>query len=82
MTKLPMLGAPLIGEPPAHVMRMLDEANELGQRLAALEDFSDTPIFKALVLQDQHLMQAQSATMQAYLRILLMRIDRTKKKEH
>jgi hypothetical protein len=69
----------LIGlNPPAppHVLRMAEEADEIGIKLLAIENFENTNIFKSLDAFDQHLLQAQFATMQAYLRILLLRIER------
>lgn len=70
----------LIGQIPPHVQRMLDESNQLGQRLAALDAFTDTRHFKELEPFDQHLLHIQKDTMQAYLRVLLMRIERTQPK--
>lgn len=81
MSKLPMLGGPkIIGGPPKHVQLMLEEADILGQRLMALEAFMDTPQFEAVHELDRHLLHAQNNCMQGYLRILLVRINRTKPK--
>lgn len=79
--KLPMLGGPkLIGQPPKHVQLMLEEADILGQRLMAMDEFMDLPQFEALAEIERHLLHAQNSAMQAYLRILLVRINRTKPK--
>ena len=61
---------------PPHVQRMLEESNQLGQRLLALDDFTNTNVFKALPELDQQLLLSQGAPMQAYLRILTLRIQR------
>lgn len=79
--KLPMLGGPkLIGQPPKHVQLMLEEADILAQRVLAMDQFMDTPQFDAVTELDRHLLHAQNSAMQAYLRILLVRINRTKPK--
>lgn len=70
----------LLGQIPPHVQRMLEESNQLGQRLAALDAFTDSKFFKELDGLDQHLLHIQKDTMQAYLRVLLMRIERTQPK--
>lgn len=83
MTKAPIIGQqPLIGQPPAHVLRMLEESNQLGQRLAALDAFTETNVFEAMNEIDKHLMKIQAANMQAYLRVLVMRIERATPKAH
>lgn len=73
-------GTPLIGQPPKHIQLMLEEADVLGQRLAAIDEFCELPQFEALNQFERHLLQAQSAAMQTYLRILLMRITRASPK--
>lgn len=70
----------LLGQIPPRVRSMLDESNQLGQRLAALDAFTDTKDFKALEPMDQHLLKIQQDNMQAYLRVLLLRIERTQPK--
>lgn len=70
----------LLGQIPPHVQIMLDESNQLGQRLAALDAFTDSRHFKELEPMDQHLLKIQQDSMQAYLRVLLLRIERTKPK--
>lgn len=70
----------LLGQIPPRVRSMLDESNQLGQRLAALDAFTNTKDFKALEPMDQHLLKIQQDNMQSYLRVLLLRIERTQPK--
>jgi hypothetical protein len=61
---------------PPYVLLMGREADNLSTALLAIENFEDTNVFKGLDPFDQHLLQAQAAAMSAYLRILLLRIER------
>lgn len=70
------------GTIPLHVQRMMEEGDQLGQRLAALDAFTETVAFKGLHDTDQHLLKIQRDTMQAYLRVLVMRIERATARKH
>lgn len=79
MANIPIIGGkkPLIGEVPLHVQRMLEEGNQLGQRLAALNLLIDGDYFTRLDPLDQQLLKLQESNMAAYLRVLTMRVERT-----
>ena len=53
--------------------RLKAEGDELAIKLVKLGQFTETPAYHALDEQDQMYLQAQLATMTAYLTILTMR---------
>lgn len=63
---------------PPHVDRMITEGGELAEKAQKLTTFMEGPAFSDLDKVDQQLLQAQYASMAAYLTILNMRIARAK----
>ena len=61
---------------PPHMQRVVAEGDQLAQRLAAINAFKDTDIFKALDPLDAHLLTLQAEVMQSYLHILTIRLAR------
>lgn len=68
---------PKPGTPTApHIRRMMEEGDQLAQRLGALKNFVQTELFKELAPIDAHILSLQGEVMQAYLHILTIRLAR------
>lgn len=61
---------------PPHVQRMVEERDQLEDRLTKLTAFFDTDTFVGLDEHDRVLMQSQASLMTAYRDILNARIER------
>lgn len=62
---------------PPHIQRMMQEGDELAQRLGKLNAFvHEGPSFKGLPAIDAHLLTLQAEVMQSYLHILTIRLAR------
>lgn len=60
---------------PPHIQRIVDEAEELNEKIKKLDAFiKDNPIFKEQSAIDQQLMKRQLTVMEEYLEILDMRL--------
>ncbi|MDN6228453.1 MAG: hypothetical protein L0J12_04410 [Enterobacterales bacterium] len=58
-----------------HQQRVVDEANELEDKLTKLSAFIESsPVFAGLDSMQQDLLKAQAGAMSAYLQILKLRI--------
>ena len=58
-----------------HQQRVVDEANELEDKLTKLSAFIESsPVFAGLDSMQQDLLKAQAGVMSAYLQILKLRI--------
>lgn len=58
-----------------HQQRVVDEKNELGERLEKLLAFRQTELYKSLPEQEQELLYFQSQAMKHYHEILEQRIE-------
>lgn len=58
-----------------HQQRVVDEKNELGERLEKLMVFRGTQLYKSLPEQEQELLYFQSQAMKHYYEILEQRIE-------
>lgn len=58
-----------------HQQRVVDEAHELGERLAKLRAFIGTPFFYGLSFDEQARLVRQESAMRTYYGILLERIE-------
>ena len=65
-----------MNEMPPHVQRMIEEGEQLADRVEKLGAFLVGPIYKTLPDDDQVLMSAQVGAMTAYLQVLTLRISR------
>lgn len=63
-------------ETPPHVARMIEEGEQLADRVEKLGAFLVGPIYPTLAETDQTLMSAQAGAMTAYLQVLSLRIAR------
>jgi hypothetical protein len=63
---------------PPHMKRVMEEGDQLSERLSKLGTFMQTPGFKALMGEDQILLSTQFAAMTAYLNILTIRVTRAR----
>ncbi len=61
---------------PAHVERMIAEADQVGERVEKLGDFLGGETYSQLPGMDQSLLNAQMGAMTAYLAVLMLRIER------
>lgn len=61
---------------PAHVQRMLEERNQLQDRLSKLNTFIGTDSFITLDEKDQELLEQQAGQMDGYLTVLNCRLGR------
>lgn len=59
-----------------HQARVVDEKNELDDKLGKLEGFLATDLFRGLPDEDRDLLVAQFGLMQAYSEVLAQRIER------
>jgi len=57
-----------------HQLRVVDERQELGEKLEKLAEFLTTPTFVGLQKDEQHRLIRQHAAMDEYERILRQRI--------
>ena len=62
-------------EIPAYVLRLIDEKQQLDDRLAKLSAFIKTPGFKELKAKSQELLTAQAGAMGEYSDLLKERLD-------
>ncbi|AJW28999.1 hypothetical protein Z042_26280 [Chania multitudinisentens RB-25] len=58
-----------------HQQRVVDERNELEDRLYRLSSFIAGTVFPRLPEQDRQLLEAQQHTMSAYVEVLTQRIE-------
>ncbi len=59
-----------------HQQRVVDEANELSDRLVKLQSFIDeSSIYQKIDSTQQTLLRAQAGAMRAYLEVLNLRIE-------
>ena len=58
-----------------HQQRVVDEKNELGERLEKLLDFIGTDFYKRLPEKDKELLFFQSQIMEDYFEVLEQRIE-------
>lgn len=59
-----------------HEQRVVDERNELVEKITKLHAFFKTPIFEKLKEEEQDLLNEQSQIMMNYSDVLLKRINR------
>jgi hypothetical protein len=59
-----------------HEVRMINERNELDQKLQKLKAFVETPTFETLLMEEKLLLTLQLGSMSAYYHILEIRISR------
>lgn len=59
-----------------HVQRMIEEGEQLADRVEKLGKFLVGPIYSTLPEEEQTLMSAQCGAMTAYLQVLTLRIAR------
>lgn len=59
-----------------HQQRVVDEKNELGERLEKLLAFIGTDLYKSLLEEDKELLFFQSQIMEDYFEVLEQRIER------
>lgn len=59
-----------------HEQRVVDERNELNEKITKLHDFFKNPIFQKLPEEDKNLLNEQSEIMMNYSDVLLKRINR------
>lgn len=59
-----------------HVQRMVEERDQLEERMNKATDFTRTDTFAALELMDRDLLNSQIVSMSAYLSTLNVRIAR------
>lgn len=59
-----------------HQQRVVDEKNELGERLTKLLAFIGTDLYKSLPEEDKELLFFQSQIMEDYFEVLEQRIER------
>jgi hypothetical protein len=58
-----------------HEQRVVDEKNELGERLERLLSFLQTDFYKSLSEKEQELLYFQSQVMEDYFEVLEQRIE-------
>lgn len=58
-----------------HEQRVVDEKNELGEKLEKLLTFLQTDIYKSLNEKEQELLSFQSQVMEDYYEVLQQRVD-------
>lgn len=58
-----------------HQQRVVDEKNELGERLEKLLAFLQTDLYKSLAEQERELLFFQSQVMEDYYEVLEQRIE-------
>lgn len=58
-----------------HEQRVVDEKNELGEKLEKLLTFLQTDLYKSLNEKEQELLYFQSQVMEDYYEVLQQRID-------
>lgn len=61
---------------PPHVQRMVEEGEQLADRVEKLGRFLVGPVYATLPEEEQTLMSAQCGAMTAYLQVLSLRIAR------
>ena len=72
-----MIEPEMLATLPPFVQRMGKELKELQTKIKALVEFTTTSkVFDNLPVLDQGLLQAQLSSMQAYARILLIRLEK------
>lgn len=61
---------------PLFVQRLIEEKDQLFDRVSKLRAFTDTDGFKKLVVTDQYVLHEQLNHMNIYLSILVRRLDK------
>lgn len=63
-------------ELPPFVHRLIEEKDQLADRVNKLRAFTDTDLFKSMGVTDQYLLHEQLNHMNIYLSILVRRLDK------